>query len=420
MRRSVCTVLFAVALAVLTLGWVRGAWQGPLNAYAFDFSINYTGARLLSLRAPDRPLYDRATLKAEATPYTAFDRLYTALFLTYIQTPITAVLTLPLAHLLDFHDARLAFLIISNALLVAAIVVTVLLLRPSPLLVVAAFIILGTFEPMWESLRLGQVDGIIVCALALSFSGLRRRSAALTGLPLSLAAILKLSPVFVIGLFVWRRCWRVVSYALAGLVALMLLSVLVAGWQNNVTFVRDMVPRLMHGSPWYYNVSVPGAVLRAYLGRQYWAFEDEPPALPVAVRLALIAVSAAIVVGGYIATRRDVEAGFMLAIACGILVSPVSWTFYMSWLTLSLLWLVRRYEDRRAWGRLTFLVPLYVLMAVKPDDLARITPEIHAVPLKAMVLLVYAGLLAWEARSPVPETGSARQGPVSALQAGQR
>ncbi len=419
MRRTVWAVLLAVALPLLTLGWVRGAWQGPLHSYAFDFSINYTGARLLSLRGPDRPLYDRATLKAEAAPYTAFERLYTGLFLTYIQTPITAVVTFPFAHL-DFHDARLAFLIVSNALLVAALAITVLALRPSPLLVLAAFGILGTFEPMWESLRLGQVDGIIVCCLALSFAGLRRRSAALAGLPLSLAAILKLSPVFVIGLFAWRRCWRVVGYAVAGLVGLMLLSVLVAGWQNNVTFVRDMVPRLMHGSPWYYNVSIPGAVLRAYLGRPYWAFEDEPPALPFPVRLTLVAVSAAIVVGGYIATRRDVEAGFMLAIASGILVSPVSWTFYTTWLTLSFLWLVRRYEDRRAWGRLVLLLPLYALMAVKPDDLARITPDIHAFPLKAGVLLAYAGLLAWEARSPAPEAGPAHLGRAAALQAGHR
>jgi hypothetical protein len=419
MCRSIRTALLVAALAVLTLGWVRGAWQGPLQTYAFDFSINYTGARLLSLRGADRPLYDRATLKAEAAPYTAFDRLYTALFLTYIQTPITAVLTLPFARL-DFHDARLAFLIVSNALLVAALGITVFVLRPSPLLVLAAFAILGTFEPMWESLRLGQVDGIILCCLALSFAGLRRRSAALTGLPLSLAAILKLSPVFAIGLFAWRRCWRVVGYAVGGLVGLMVLSVLVAGWHNNVTFVRDMVPRLMHGSPWYYNVSIPGAVLRAYLGRQYWAYEDEPPALPLAVRLVLIAVTAAIVVGGYLWTRRDAEAGFMLAVASGILVSPVSWTFYTTWLTLSMLWLVRRYEDRRAWGWLAMLLPVYVLMAVKPDDLARLTPNIHALPLKAAVLLVYAGLLAREARSPLPEAGPAQPDPTAALQAGYR
>lgn len=419
MRRTVWAVLLAVALPLLTLGWVRGAWQGPLSSYAFDFSINYTGARLLSLHGPDRPLYDRPTLKAEAAPYTAFERLYTGLFLTYIQTPVTAVLTLPFAHL-DFDDARLAFLIVSNALLVAALGLMVVVLRPSPLLVLAAFVILGTFEPMWESLRLGQVDGIIVCCLALSFAGLRRRSAALTGLPLSLAAILKLSPVFVIGLFAWRRSWRVVSYAVAGLIGLMLLSVLVAGWQNNVTFVRDMVPRLMHGSPWYYNVSIPGAVLRAYLGRAYWAFEDEPPALPIAARIALVGLTVVIVVGGYYWTRRDAEAGFMYTVVAGILVSPVSWTFYTTWLTLSFLWLVRRYEDRQAWGRLAVLLSLYVLMTVKPDDLARISPDVHAVPLKAVVLLAYAGLVAWEARRSVPAAASTPLRPVPTLQAGHR
>lgn len=404
-RRLSLSVLFALALVACTLGWVRGAWQQPLDVYAFDFSINYTGARLLEPFGADRPLYDRATLKAEAAPYTDFERLYTGMFLTYIQTPITAVITVPFAYL-DFDGARLAFLVFSNALLVAAAAVMVYALRPSPLLVLIAVAIYGTYEPMYESLRLGQVDGIIVLCLALAFLGLRRGARGWAGVPLALASILKLSPVFIAGYCLTRRWWRLVLAFVATLVALGLLSLAVAGWHNNWTFVREMMPHLMRGSPWYYNISITGAVLRAWLGRGYWAYEDEPPALPPAARVALWLLYLAIVAGGYYLTRRDGEAGFMLAIAAGILISPVSWTFYVTWLIPSLLWLARRYEDRRAWGWMVALAFLYLLLAIKPDYLAEFEPDIHAFPLKALTLVLYMALIAREGVRSAVGTGS--------------
>jgi hypothetical protein len=99
MKRPIVTVLYAVVLAGLAVAWVRSAWLMPLRNYPFDFSINYTGARLLSLTGRDGDIYDRALLAAEAAPYTGYSALYTKLFLTYIQTPLTAVLLIPLSGL---------------------------------------------------------------------------------------------------------------------------------------------------------------------------------------------------------------------------------------------------------------------------------------------------------------------------------
>ena len=45
---------------------------------------------LLSLTGHDGDIYDRALLAAEAAPYTDYEALYSQLFLTYIQTPLTA------------------------------------------------------------------------------------------------------------------------------------------------------------------------------------------------------------------------------------------------------------------------------------------------------------------------------------------
>ncbi len=139
-------------------------------------------------------------------------------------------------------------------------------------------------------------------------------------------------------------------------------------------------------------------MLRAWLGRSSWNYEDAPPALPPAARVALFLLSLAIIAGCYYLTRRDGEAGFMLAIAAGILISPVAWTFYVTWLIPSLLWLARRYEDRRAWGWLAALAVLYILLAIKPDYLAEFEPDIHAVPFKALTLLLYMALIAREGR----------------------
>src|SRR5436190_12071577 len=109
MRERLGIILFGLVLVVLAGCWVRNAWQVPRRNFAFDFPINYTGSRLIEPFGPDRPLYDRFTLAIEAKPYNIFPALYSKLYLTYIQTPITAVITLPFSRL-PYDDARTAFL----------------------------------------------------------------------------------------------------------------------------------------------------------------------------------------------------------------------------------------------------------------------------------------------------------------------
>ena len=447
MRPTRRDLLLAVLVAVCVALWVRGAWRVPLRNYAFDFSINYTGGRLLSVRGADRPLYDRLTLAIEAQPYTAYTALYTKLFLTYIQTPITAVLTLPYSRL-SFHDARVAFLITSNALLVLSTAAMVWVLRPSRLLIVSACVIFATYEAMFDSLRLGQVDGVIVASLVLSFVLLRRRYTVAGGVPLALAAILKLSPGVVIGYFVVTRRWPVVVGAAAGLGVLLLVSVVVAGWHNNVVFVRDITPRLLKGSTQYDNVAIGGAVSRAHFGRPSWYYEDEVAAWPTWLRAASLLLNGVLVVGAWAIARRDWETGFMLSIAVAILVSPVAWSFYPTWLIPSMLWLLRRWEDRRDRVRMVLFALLYPFLAIVPahytggvafdwlhpvsvipgaEQLGQalvsvagriMTPEVRAdayvIPIKTITLAAYAALIAAEAWTPVKATGRSRGARVAA------
>ena len=392
----------------------------PLRNFPFDFSINYTGSRLLEPFGPDRPLYDRATLAAEAATYTNWPALYGKLFLTYIQTPITAVVTLPFSRL-SLDQARFSFLAFSNLMLVLAAVSMVWALRPSRLLVAATFVIFATFEPMFDSLRLGQVDALIVLALALAFALLRRGPRWAVGLPLALAAILKLSPVFTILLCAARGWWRTVTAAAIGLAVLAVVSVAVAGWQNNLTFVRDLVPKLMRGSTWYDNISLTGAIIRWQAGPQYWEWEDEAPPLDPAVRVAMTVLNGLIVVAAWWATRRDDEAAFMLSIGVAMLISPVSWSFYPTWLIPALLWLVRRYEDRRDVSRLAMLVALYPLLLVVPAHFGDIDRELYRWPIKTVSLIAFCLLVAWEGlrgyrlRAGLPSAGGARPEPVQPL-----
>lgn len=400
MKRALLTLLYVSVLAVLAVAYVRSAWAVPQRNYPFDFSINYTGARLLAASGPSADIYDRAALAAEAAAYTDYP-LYTKLFLTYIQTPLTAALLLPAAGL-DMYDARTVVLAVSNLMLIAAAAITIYALRPTKLLVFAAFLIFATYEAMFDSLRLGQVDGLIVLLIALSFLALRQGKPWLIGAPLAGAAILKLSPAIIVGYFAWRREWRVVAGAIAGGVILLGLSVIVAGWNNHVTFAREIMPSLSKGSTFYDNVSLSGALARAYFGEAFWYHEDEVPQWPLSLRAAAALLSAAFVVGGYLLARKDVEAGFMLTCASAVLVSPIAWSFYPTWLIPSLLFLVHRYEQRRAWTRLALLTTLYPLIAIVPAHFSAVDGDIYRYPIKTAVLAIYWGLLAWETRTPRP------------------
>jgi hypothetical protein len=418
MKRSILTVLYVVVLLGLAVAWVRSAWLMPLRNYPFDFSINYTGARLLSLASHDGDIYDRALLASEAAPYTGYEALYSKLFLTYIQTPLTAVLIMPLSGL-SLDDAQFALVAVSNLLLVGAAALMLVALKPTKLLVLAAFVIFATFEPMFDSLRLGQVDGLIVFCLALAFLALRRGRPWLSGAALAAPVVLKLSPAIVVGYFAWRREWRVVAGAALGGLVLLAVSVGIAGWHNHVTFVRETAPKLAKGSTFYDNVSLGGALARAHFGESSWYYEDEVPDWPLGLRLGAALLAGAIVVGGYALARRDTEAGFMLATVAAVLVAPIAWSFYPTWLIPSLLFLVHRYESRRAWPRLALLAALYPLLAIVPAHFSTIDEEIYRYPIKTAVLALYWGLLAWEAATPLGARAADRRrdAPATAMRA---
>lgn len=413
MKNRAQSIAFGFLLAVLAVAYVRSAWRMPLRNYPFDFSINYTGARLLVQSGYGAPLYDRATLAAEAAQYSEYSALYTKLFLTYIQTPLTAVLLMPVATL-SLDGARLAVLIVSNAMFGLAAALVVWVLRPTRLLVLAAFIIFASYEAMFDSLRLGNVDGVILLLLAVAFVAVRRGPPWLVGAPLAGAAILKLSPAIIVGYFLWRREWRVLVGAGVAAALVLALSVGVAGWQNHVTFVQEISPRLAQGSTFYDNISLGGAMARAHFGPWSWYWEDQVPTWPLWLRGAWVTLSAVIVLGGYALTRHDREAGFMLATASAVLVAPISWSFYAAWLIPSLLFLVSRYQQRRAWGSLALLALLYPAMSIVPAHLSVVSDQVYRWPLKTGVLALYWLLLAVEgrgqstsARTPVRPTGHA-------------
>lgn len=407
MKRHTGTIVYAILLIALSTAYVRSAWLMPWRNYPFDFSINYTGARLLSLTGHDGDIYNRDLLAERAEPYTPYETLYTKLYLTYIQTPLTAVVLMPVAQL-DLADARSVVLIVSNVMLLAGAAIVVYTLGATRLLVLAAFVIFATYEAMFDSLRLGNMDAPIVLLLALAFLALRRRRPWLVGAPLAAAAMLKVSPAIVLGYFVWRRDWRALAGAAVTGLLLLALSLAIAGKHNHVIFVRDTVPKLAKGSTFYDNISLGGALARAHFGEAFDTYEDELPPWPLWLRAAAALLGGVIVVGSYIVARRDAEAGFMLCTAVAVLVPPISWSFYPTWLIPSLLFLVARIERRRAWLRLALLIALYPLLAIVPAHFGEIDEHLYRYPIKTVALALYCGLLAWEARvgSRRPAAGS--------------
>jgi len=223
-----------------------------------------------------------------------------------------------------------------------------------------ALVLLMGFSQVYDSLALGQVDATIVLLLAIGLWGYRARRPAVTGTALALATAIKIVPGLLLLYFLWKREYRTVLWGAGVGLVLLLLSLPVAGFDTYWTYASDTVPSLAKGSAYYANVSVVGAITRAFVDgplgglRPLDSFE-EVPAL-VAARVWSLLAEAAILAGLALAVGRQrqpransgdalsplrpelVEGTqgyvieYYLVVAAGLLISSVTWESYLVWL----------------------------------------------------------------------------------------
>jgi hypothetical protein len=225
------TLLAGAACAAIVVAYL-GLWLG-IGAFQIgrsDFTSTYVGATLLR-EGHGAAMYDEALQAPLHASLIAPDREGN---LPFVNPPLAAALALPVS-LLSLQGAYRLWSILQFALLVISVVVAI---RGSPgwrelpgltlaAIGLAALACLGT----WATLLLGQWDGVSALGLAIAYWSLRRHRPATAGAVLAVSSLIA-KPHLALGLAAFVLGWRdrrLIGGAVAGLVAAVALSLLVAG-----------------------------------------------------------------------------------------------------------------------------------------------------------------------------------------------
>ncbi len=251
----------------------------------------------------------------------------TSLQIPYINPPLLAILLQPLTTL-SCGDAFRVWRLIS---LVIWAGVTALLAwqvwrrclqhgasLPWSATAVACLIALSAFSyPILEGLWLGQVDLLILGGIVLAWWLREHNQPFLAGMILAAITVIKLLPAVLIFYFLLRRDWRVLGGVAVATV--LLVGVMLVGAGGLLT-LSAMIPSLTSGIgllPWFNK-----AVIRLH-----------PVLGPALVVVAGLTFTITVV----LTHRRgraeeDATLGYAWAVSTMLLVSPVIWLHYLTWL----------------------------------------------------------------------------------------
>ena len=104
------------------------------------------------------------------------------------------------------------------------------------------------FEPLENSLGLGQISSLILALICIFLGALRSDRPAVAGLSLGLAIALRLHPVLFLGYLLWRKKWRVLAWATGTALVCTFAAIPLVGWDATLTYATLVAPK--YGRAW--------------------------------------------------------------------------------------------------------------------------------------------------------------------------
>ncbi|MFV9507258.1 MAG: glycosyltransferase 87 family protein [Oscillochloridaceae bacterium umkhey_bin13] len=316
--------LAVAAVAAFGLGNLLAEFAPP----PYDFAIYWRAAQRHRM---GEPIYEVALLRSK--PFEVFK-----------YHPSFLLLILPLSELPLATAALLWRLGQVTAVALALIALLVAVLQRQAWLWLSAVLLLLSFSPVTLMVRLGQVDGLLLLLITLAVTLALTRWRTLGGVLYGFVAVLKVYPAAVMAADAAQRRWSVLLGAGAGGAGLVLVSVAVFGWANELTFWREVVPSLGLRTIRLSNQSLYGLIGRT-LFPELAASGNLATNLPLVAALhagaALLVAAVTLWAGSQILRHASpIDASLALAslICCLVLlVIPVSWDHYQVLLALPLL-----------------------------------------------------------------------------------
>lgn len=202
------------------------------------------------------------------------------------------------------------------------------------------------YAPIIEALNIGQASMLMFTCFMLALWFLRRGQPEWAGVMLTIATLIKIFPAFLLLYFALRRQWRVVAGAIGSLLILLAGMTAVVGL-SGVLLMRDIFTAVTTGVfTTFQNVSLERAPMWVAI-EMGWRPDNAAAALIGKIMLALVGlvfISVVFVVARWehaddahlfhasLSEEEDLTLGFCWALCSMLLISPINWEHYYTWL----------------------------------------------------------------------------------------
>jgi hypothetical protein len=206
--------------------------------------------------------------------------------------------------------------------------------------------LLTFFVPLRVHFSVGQTKLPVLLLLVLAMRLMQSKRDGAAGLALSAAILTRIFPVVLLGYLLLQCRWRMLVYAFAGLLAGGLVTALVLGTENCLSFARGMSTLTTHWTAMPQDLAT-----NAFISRLFWHFFGKYPSTRIGqlrdvaiasanlllVGLAILATlaspqrAARSIAGLTVATPPCEDPDwklFSLWIVTSVLLSPIAWIYY--------------------------------------------------------------------------------------------
>jgi hypothetical protein len=333
-----------VALLICTypvVDFLRYAARVPRQRL-IDLFVQYVAGRVLAVHGD---IYSFKELRSMADQIggVRYGSAFSNLLSAYTHPPSDTFFDLRWTPF-SFPDVKVIYAVITPLLYLATLILIWRTLKPMgsrELHWVFPVLLFALFLPTRGSLGLGQSDITIMFPMVLVFWAFSREHDLVAGIALGFAILTKIAPAVFLLYWLWKREWRVLIYAVATTILIVLITLPVVGIDLWIQFVTQIFPALSTGSAYAQNQSLPGLIDRLILDPRFAAGLQSAPNVP-AVR-AVSTAAELIVVGlamwftrGRPASRLSLRFAheFSIWLTVLLLVSPIAWDHYFTWLLL--------------------------------------------------------------------------------------
>ena len=223
----------------------------------------------------------------------------------------------------------------------------------------------------------GQSQLIILALMVAAMRSMERNRDGAAGLLIAAAALLRAYPFLLVGYFVFRRKWRAVIFAAAGIAAGGFATIAILGLSQTLSFV--------HAALWLTDYRVVNRVddlsLGPFVSRMFWVITGTAPGSSIDwVRRTAMAAADVVVLGLTIRAtlsdpdRRDPDWRiYSLWIATAIMLTPVGWHHYLVLLAIPFVQMVASAAQGRSQSRAIWMAAsAYLLSAISLRAFSRL------------------------------------------------